>query len=196
MGIKTALLIVDVQPTFCEEGSLPVSGGNLIAKKIGHLLGESHEYEMVVTTQDWHIDPGDHFGVQPDFANTWPRHGVAGTPEAELHPSLTPVLDKINVQVKKGQYAAAYSGFEGTDQHGTFLHEILSKAGIQRIETVGLAFDYCVKETALDGVKLGYEVLVLKAFTAPVSLETAEAATDELELAGVKINQDFSRVDS
>ena len=188
MSKKTALLIVDVQPTFCEEGSLPVDGGNFVAKKIGELIGGSHEYDMVVTTQDWHIDPGAHFDLHPDFANTWPRHGVAGTPEAELHPSLTPVLDKINVRVKKGQYAAAYSGFEGTDEHGTFLHEILSEAGIQRIETVGLAFDYCVKETALDGIKLGYEVEVLKAFTAPVSSETAENAMDELKLAGVQVN--------
>ena len=196
MSKKTALLIVDVQPTFCEEGSLPVDGGNFVAEKIGDLIGGSHDYDMVVTTQDWHIDPGAHFDLHPDFANTWPRHGVAGTLEAELHPSLTPVLDKIDVRVKKGQYAAAYSGFEGTDEHGTFLHEILSEAGIQRIETVGLAFDYCVKETALDGIKLGYEVEVLKAFTAPVSSETAENAMDELKLAGVQINQDFTREDS
>ena len=196
MSKKTALLIVDVQPTFCEEGSLPVDGGNFVAEKIGDLIGGSHDYDMVVTTQDWHIDPGAHFDLHPDFANTWPRHGVAGTPEAELHPSLAPVLDKINVRVKKGQYAAAYSGFEGTDEHGTFLHEILSEAGIQRIETVGLAFDYCVKETALDGIKLGYEVEVLKAFTAPVSSETAENAMGELKLAGVQINQDFTREDS
>jgi len=196
MSIKTALLIVDVQPTFCEEGSLPVDGGNLVAKKIGDLIGGSHGYDIVVTTQDWHIDPGSHFSVQPDFANTWPPHGVAGTPEAELHHSLTPVLDKVNVHVKKGQYAAAYSGFEGTDDHGRSLHKILSEAGIERIETVGLAFDYCVKETALDGIKLGYEVEVLRDFTAPVSLETAEAAKDELEQAGVQINQDFSRADS
>ncbi|MAV21134.1 MAG: hypothetical protein CL417_06365, partial [Acidimicrobiaceae bacterium] len=65
-----------------------------------------------------------------------------------------------------------------------------------RIETVGLAFDYCVKETALDGIKLGYEVEVLKAFTAPVSLETAENAMDDLKSAGVQINQEFSREDS
>ncbi|MBN39657.1 MAG: nicotinamidase [Acidimicrobiaceae bacterium] len=194
--MKTALLIVDVQPTFCEEGSLPVDGGNIVAKKIGDLIGGSHHYDMVVTTQDWHIDPGAHFDLHPDFTNTWPRHGVAGTPEAELHPSLTPVLDKIDVRVKKGQYAAAYSGFEGADENGTFLHDILSQAGIQRIETVGLAFDYCVKETALDGMKLGYEVEVLKAFTAPVSLETAENAMVELKLAGVQINQDFSKEDS
>ena len=65
-----------------------------------------------------------------------------------------------------------------------------------RIETVGLAFDYCVKETALDGIKLGYEVEVLKAFTAPVSLETAKNAMGQLKLAGVQINQDFSKEDS
>jgi|TARA_B100001996_G_scaffold276848_1_gene217482 nicotinamidase/pyrazinamidase len=190
--IKTALLIVDVQPTFCEGGSLPVDGGNLVAERIGDLLARDHGYDMVVTTQDWHIDPGKHFNQNPDFVNTWPRHGVAGTAEAELHPSLVPLAGKITFQVKKGEYEAAYSGFEGVDGGGTSLDEILSMGNIKRIETAGLAFDYCVKETALDGVKLGYEVIVLKSLTAPVSQETAAHAELELQSAGVQICGNFS----
>ena len=186
---KTALLIVDVQPTFCEGGSLPVEGGTQVAAKIGELIGGGHEYDRVGTTQDWHIDPEGHFDDDPDFVNTWPHHGVAGTAEAELHPSLIPLLDQVTVQIKKGEYAAAYSGFEGADENGSSLNEILSAASIKRIETVGLAFDHCVKETALDGAKLGYQVVVLKPFTAPVSLKTAELAEDELQAAGVQIEQ-------
>ena len=186
---NTALLIVDVQPTFCEGGSLPIDGGNSVAQNISHLLSSPHEYDMIVTTQDWHINPGEHFHESPDYIDKWPKHGVAGTAEAELHPALNPVLDQITFQVKKGKYQAAYSGFEGVDKRGVTLDKLLTSGNITRIETAGLAFDYCVKETALDGIKLGYEVVVLKSLTAPVSEESANAAEQELQSAGVQISE-------
>tara|TARA_B100000953_G_scaffold237661_2_gene199156 strand:- start:2455 stop:3048 length:594 start_codon:yes stop_codon:yes gene_type:complete len=188
---KSALLVIDVQPTFCEGGSLPVDGGNSVAQDISHVLSGDHGYDMILTTQDWHINPGKHFDKNPDYVDTWPQHGVAGTPEAELHPALTSVLHQITVQIKKGAYAAAYSGFEGVDESGASLDEILADRKITRIETVGLAFDYCVKETALDGVKLGYNVVVLKPLTAPVSQETAVTAEEELLAAGVQIDDEL-----
>ena len=145
---------------------------------------------MIVTTQDWHIDPGGHFHGSPDYIDSWPKHGVAGTAEAELHPALKPVMDQITFHVKKGEYDAAYSGFEGADERGVSLDELLTSGNITRIETVGLAFDYCVKETALDGIKLGYEVIVLKSLTAPVSKELANIVEQELRSAGVQISED------
>ena len=103
-----ALIIVDVQPTFCEGGALPVTGGNAIAEAVAaYVDAHRDEYKLIVTTQDWHIDPGEHFSENPDFVDTWPPHGVAGTDEAELHPALANV--KADVTVKKGQYKAAYS---------------------------------------------------------------------------------------
>ena len=87
-----ALVIVDVQPTFCEGGSLPVDGGNAVAQRVaGYARERAEEYALVVTTQDWHIEPGDHFSASPDYVSTWPPHGVAGTPEADLHPALADV---------------------------------------------------------------------------------------------------------
>ena len=103
-----ALIIVDVQPTFCEGGALPVTGGNAIAEAVAaYVDAHRDEYKLIVTTQDWHIDPGEHFSENPDFVDTWPPHGVAGTDEAELHPALANV--NADVTVKKGQYKAAYS---------------------------------------------------------------------------------------
>ena len=78
-----ALIIVDVQPTFCEGGALPVTGGNAIAEAVAaYVDAHRDEYQLIVTTQDWHIDPGEHFSETPDFVDTWPPHGVAGTDEA------------------------------------------------------------------------------------------------------------------
>ena len=124
-----ALIIVDVQPTFCEGGALPVTGGNAVAEAVAaYVDAHRDEYQLIVTTQDWHIDPGAHFSETPDFVDTWPPHGVAGTAEAELHPALAHV--NADVTIKKGQYEAAYSGFEGTTEDGKTLEEALRDAGI------------------------------------------------------------------
>ena len=78
--VRRALIVVDVQPTFCEGGALAVTGGNAVAERIAaYASTHRDDYALVVTTQDWHIDPGDHFSPDPDFIDTWPVHGVAGT---------------------------------------------------------------------------------------------------------------------
>ena len=101
---RRALLVVDVQPTFCEGGALPVAGGNDVAEAIARYAAARRDrYDLVVTTQDWHIDPGEHFSEHPDFVDTWPPHGVAGTTEAELHPALSELgLDPENTMVSIG----------------------------------------------------------------------------------------------
>ena len=91
-----ALVIVDVQPTFCEGGSLAVEGGNQVAADIGALIHSDHGYALVATTQDWHIEPGDHFSEEPDLIDSWPPHGVAGTPDAALHPALADEAQHID----------------------------------------------------------------------------------------------------
>jgi len=88
-----ALIVVDVQPTFCEGGELPVSGGKAVAAEIATLVRErAGDYRLIVTTQDWHIDPGAHFAAHPDFVDSWPPHGIVGTPNAELHPLIAAVI--------------------------------------------------------------------------------------------------------
>ena len=184
---RTALLVVDVQPTFCEGGALPVKGGNAVAARVADLLAGEHGYDLVVTTQDWHIDPGDHFSDEPDFVDTWPPHGVAGTAEAELHPALDPVVDRIDASVRKGMHAAAYSGFEGIDDNGRSLDDVLAAAGITNVDVVGLAFDHCVRATAVDAAANGFATTVLDDLAASVAPETDAAARTQLADAGITV---------
>ncbi|MCU1564376.1 MAG: nicotinamidase [Arthrobacter sp.] len=110
--MSRALIIVDVQNDFCEGGSLPVSGGAELAGTISEYVDAHHgQFDHIVATQDWHIEPGPHFSEEPDFLESWPRHCVAGTRGAELHPDLDP--EYIQAYFRKGQFTAAYSGFEG-----------------------------------------------------------------------------------
>ena len=183
---RRALIVVDVQPTFCEGGALPVAGGNAVAERIAAYVSSSREdYDLVITTQDWHIDPGAHFSSEPDFIDTWPVHGVADTAEARLHPALDGLV--ADVAVKKGQYAAAYSGFEGIDDEGRALADALSAAGIETVDIVGLAESHCVKETALDAARQGYRVRVLTDLTEPVSPELGRAARVQMRAAGIEL---------
>ncbi len=184
---RTALLVVDVQPTFCEGGALGVEGGNDVAAKVAELLAGEHGYDLVVTTQDWHIDPGDHFSDEPDFVDTWPPHGVAGTAEAELHPALDPVTDRIDAGVRKGMHAAAYSGFEGVDSDGQTLNDVLSAADVHEVDVVGIAFDHCVRATAMDAAANGYATTVIEGLSASVAPETEAAARTQLADAGVEV---------
>lgn len=186
---RRALVVVDVQPTFCEGGALPVPGGNAVAARIARFAAARRaDYALVATTQDWHVDPGRHFAVPPevpDFVDTWPPHGVANTAEAELHPALSAL--RPDASVKKGQYAAAYSGFEGVDPSGNSLAALLAKAGITDVDVVGIAESHCVKETALDAVREQLRTRVLADLTVPVTPELGEAAREEMQAAGVEL---------
>lgn len=180
-----ALIIVDVQPTFCEGGALAVDGGNATAERIADFVTDNaDEYSLVVTTQDWHINPGTHFSEAPDFVDTWPPHGVAGTREAELHEAIASL--PIDVSVKKGEYAAAYSGFEGHDSAGQGLEDILRAADIKTVDVVGIAESHCVKETALDSLRAGFTTRVFSDLTVPVTEELGELARQEMDEAGVE----------
>lgn len=183
---RRALIVVDVQPTFCEGGELGVDGGNQVAHDVaGYAAGHRGRYAVVVTTQDWHIDPGEHFSSRPDFVNSWPVHGVADSPNAALHPALSE-LDP-DVSVKKGQYSHGYSGFDGADDAGRSLEQVLRDAHVSAVDVVGLAESHCVKHTALDAAAKGFATRVLTDLTAPVSPEQGEQARHELAAAGVEL---------
>lgn len=178
--------MVDVQPTFCEGGALPVDGGNAVAQAIAqHVARHRDDYDLVVTTQDWHIDPGEHFSETPDFVDSWPPHGVAGTAEAELHPALADL--HADVSVKKGQYAHGYSGFEGIDDAGRDLATVLRDAGVTDVDVVGLAESHCVKHTTLEAIAQGFRARVLGDLTAPVSRELGEQARAAMAAAGAEL---------
>jgi len=179
-----ALVIVDVQSDFCEGGSLAVDGGTSVARAITALLAGDHGYDCVVATKDFHIDPGDHFSDHPDYASSWPRHCVARTPGAEFHPDLD--VASIEAVFPKGAYAAAYSGFEGTAD-GVGLADWLRSRGVEDVDVVGIATDYCVRATAMDAVASGFTTRVLVGLTAGVAADSTASALEDMRGAGVDL---------
>jgi nicotinamidase/pyrazinamidase len=182
--MTTALIVTDLQNDFCEGGSLAVNGGAAAAAHISELLAE-HRFDVVVATKDNHIDPGLHFAEAPDYVDTWPRHCVAGTPGAEFHANLHGEFDEI---FYKGEYEAAYSGFEGRTKSGNeTLEKFLRERGVTEVTVVGIATDHCVLETALDAERAGFETTVDTRYTAGVLPETTEQALERLRDAGINV---------
>jgi nicotinamidase/pyrazinamidase len=179
-----ALIIVDVQNDFCEGGSLAVAGGSQIAQAISRHVA-AHHYDHVVATKDFHIDPRDHFSENPDYVTTWPRHCVVDTAGADFHPNLE--TSPIEAVFTKGAYTAAYSGFEGADDSGTPLTEWLRLRGVDAVDVVGIATDYCVQATAADAVRAGLNTTVLTDLTAGVAPDTTQQALTDLRAMGVTI---------
>lgn len=175
-----ALVIVDYQNDFVPpDGALAVPEGETIAERI-NALAAAGDFDVVVATRDWH--PPDH-GSFTEQGGTWPVHCVAGTPGAELHPSLdrTP----IDVVVDKGQApdTEGYSGFDATN-----LAVLLRDRGIDDVTIVGLATDYCVRHTALDALREGFAVRVDPDAVRGVDRDDAAAALDEVRAAGAHIS--------
>jgi len=180
-----ALIVVDVQNDFCEGGALPVAGGAALAGAINEYLSASVDYRHVVATQDFHIDPGDHFSDRPDYSSSWPPHCLAGSTGAQFHPDLD--SERFDAVFRKGAYAAAYSGFEGTDDSGVPLADWLAQHGVDQVDVVGIAIDHCVRRTAEDAAEVGLATRVLLELTAGVGEQSTAAAIAALQAAGVAI---------
>ncbi|MER0091551.1 isochorismatase family protein [Corynebacterium sp. KPL2838] len=177
--MNTALIIVDVQHDFCPGGALGTDRGNEVAEKISSL---QTEYDTVVATQDWHIDPGSHFAEDPDFVDSWPVHCVADSYGAQMHEAIRPA----QAYFRKGEYTAAYSGFEG-EADGVLLADWLREHAIDAIDIVGIATDHCVQATAADALKEGFSVRVLSEYCSPVDPDRGNAALAMLGKAGATI---------
>jgi nicotinamidase/pyrazinamidase len=210
--MSRALIIVDVQNDFCEGGALPVEGGAAVAGAISEYVEAHHgQFDHIVATQDWHIDPGAHFSEAPDFKDSWPPHCVAGTQGAELHPDLD--SEHIQAYFHKGLYTAAYSGFEGLlapedavptgdrkpgslpstgdadyapEEDSIGLDDWLQSHDVEDVVVVGLATDHCVMATSLDAVQAGYSVTVIKRLTAGIA-DNLDDTYAEMELGGVDL---------
>jgi nicotinamidase/pyrazinamidase len=179
-------VIVDVQNDFCEGGSLAVVGGAAVARGVTeHLREHRADYALVAATRDYHVDPGAHFAAEPDFRDSWPVHCVAGTEGAELHPGLDRGL--VDEVFDKGRDTAAYSGFEARSASGKLLGERLKEAGVEELDVAGIATDYCVRATVLDGLKEGFRVRLLSRLSAGVAPGTSEQALEEMARAGSQI---------
>ncbi len=179
------LVIVDVQNDFCPGGALATSRGDAVARGIAKLVREA-SYDVVVATQDWHIEPEGHFATEPDFIDTWPVHCVADSQGAAMHAALADA--PIDAYFHKGAYTAAYSGFEAecTDD-GASLAQWLRDRGVKGLDIVGIATDHCVCATAADALKEGFTVRVLREYCSPVDEARGEAALQELAAAGATI---------
>lgn len=177
---KQALIVVDVQLDFCEGGALAVDGGNAIAERIANYIERyGPTYNSVVFTKDWHEAPpstnGGHFGDPPDFVDTWPVHCVMHTPGAEFHPAIKDVAWEypLDHTFYKGTGRPDYSGFQGLNQNNETLTDFLRGHNIGLVDVVGLAGDYCVKQTALDAARLGLNTMMFRPLTASVGGDEA-----------------------
>lgn len=190
---RWAIGVIDAQNDFCEGGSLAVAGGAEVAHRISTLLHaltekapKAPDYAYAVATQDHHVDPGDHFSEDPDFVRSWPAHCVVGTDGVAFHPNLDP--QPFDAVFLKGEYSAAYSGFEGKNRDGLGLAEWLRSRSVSEVDVCGIATDHCVRATALDALDAGFEVRVLTDLCAPVDEARGEAALQELVKAGAQLS--------
>ena len=190
--LSRALILVDVQNDFCEGGSLPVTGGADVARRISdHVLAHAGDYGAIVATADWHEDPGPHFSDHPDFVDSWPVHCRVGSDGALFHPNAEKAFEHVEAIFRKGQHAAAYSGFEGSTvesaDHRVGLGDWLRDRAIESVDVVGIATDHCVRATALDALEEGFATRVLLDLTAGVAPQTTATAMGELRDAGAEL---------
>ncbi len=189
-GGAEALIVVDMQNDFADpEGSLYVKGADRVIANVNReILKATADGRFVVYTQDWHPETTPHF--QKD-GGVWPVHCVAESWGADFHPRVVVAGPSVHKGVDGND---GYSGFTTRDpqtgeQSSTELHDLLQERGVASVRVCGLALDYCVKETAADAVRLGYDVTVVTDATAPVDVNPGdgEAASKELVAAGVTL---------
>lgn len=187
---RTALIVVDVQNDFADpQGGLYVKDGQAIVPVVNQAVAAAEKAgSLVVYTQDWHPAQTPHFDTH---GGTWPVHCVQGTWGAEFHPDL----QVIGPVVRKGSGSQdGYSGFTARDvntgsDRPTDLDSTLQNHGVRDVVVVGLAQDVCVKETALDARRLGYNVTVALSATRAVNRSDGDfdAANEQMRQAGVTL---------
>jgi nicotinamidase/pyrazinamidase len=184
MQAKDALIIVDVQNDFCPGGALAVSGGDEVVPVLNRAIERFTEAGLpIFATRDWHPEKTNHFKT---YGGIWPVHCVQGTRGAEFHAKLKLANDAVVVSKGMAPDEDSYSGFQATDASGTRLAELLRRKGIERIIVGGLATDYCVKHTVLDGLSEGFKVVLLTDAIRAVDLnpQDGEVAINEMARAG------------
>ena len=198
IGPADALLVIDPQNDFCDGGRLAVAGGAGVMPLINRL---AERFDKVIVTQDWHTPDqisfaSNHEGGRPfteiDVAYgrqmLWPDHCVQGTEGADFHPDAAPAVRKALAIVRKGYNPAvdSYSGFfENDHQTPTGLAGLLRQIGVKRVFLAGLAYDYCVRFTAEDAVREGFQAVVVSDASRAIAPETEAAARESFRMLGV-----------
>jgi nicotinamidase/pyrazinamidase len=194
MQAKDALIIVDVQNDFCPGGALAVSGGDEVVPVLNRVIERFTEAGLpIFATRDWHPEKTNHFKI---YGGIWPVHCVQGTRGAEFHAGLELGKDIVVVSAGMVPDEDGYSGFQARDPSGARLAELLQRKGVERIIVGGLATDYCVKHTVLDGLKEGFKVLLLADAIRAVNLKPhdGELAIAEMVRAGAVTIFDFTEI--
>ncbi|MBI4337716.1 MAG: bifunctional nicotinamidase/pyrazinamidase [Chloroflexi bacterium] len=187
MARKSALLVVDPQNDFCPGGALGVPHGDAVVPVLDYYM-EAFRRAMlpIFASRDWHPPQTRHFTTG---GGQWPPHCVQGTKGAEFHPDLR--LPEGAIIISKGidPQEDSYSAFDGRDNSGTPLLELLRQRGVERLYVGGLATDYCVRYTTLDALRHGLEAWVLADASRGVDLKAgdSERAVAEMRRAGAKI---------
>jgi nicotinamidase/pyrazinamidase len=179
-GAGDALLVVDVQRDFCPGGALPVPGGDQVVPVINRIVPMFGRW---IYTRDWH--PADHisFSPKPRFENgSWPAHCVQGTPGAMWCAGLIMPMNAILVSKGDKTGQECYSGFQ-VDRLD--LATFLQLRKVERLFITGLATEYCVRQTALDGCAAGFGVYLVEDAVRGIAPEDTARALAEMEKAGV-----------
>lgn len=184
MKTTSALLIVDVQNDFCPGGGLPVPEGDRVVPILNRYMALFRERKLpIFASRDWHPAITSHFR---DYGGIWPVHCVQGSEGARFHRDLA--LPDNAIVISKGQDPArdAYSAFQATTESGVLFPELLKAMGIGKFYVGGLATDYCVKESVLDGLRHGLSVTLLQDAVRGVELTPGDSARaiDEMTAAG------------
>ena len=182
---RDALIVVDLQPDFMPGGPLAVAEGDLIAAPIGRLAGR---FSTVIATQDWH--PAGHVSFA-ERGGPWPPHCVAGSKGAAVDPALPDELVTLKLRKGTGLDVDSYSGFRDDAGQATGLAGYLRERGVERIYVCGLARDFCVRATAVDGAREGFRVAVVDDLTRAV--DPASRARVDAELAEARVEIVASR---
>jgi nicotinamidase/pyrazinamidase len=187
--MATALVVVDVQPTFCEGGQLPAAGGNDLAERLAsYLAAQGRHFDVTVATRDAHIAPGAHFaapGTEPDYVTSFPVHGVDGTADAELHPAIAGY--PFDAVVAKGAYQGATNGFEGVTAGGEALGDLLRRHGVTEVYVAGLVYEICDADTADGAISEGFGAHLIADLCVALDPAGVAAVNERLRAAGVRI---------
>jgi len=176
---RAALIVVDVQRDFCEGGALAAADTVSLLTPLEEFIDAARQAgAVIVYTRDWH--PANHRSFKPN-GGPWPVHCVAETEGAELMPPLRALPNDLMIHKGLAADGAGYSGFEGTG-----LARQLTHLGVSRIAVSGIAAEYCVRATALDGLKAGFETFLLTEMIRPVEAGATPGILAELGRAGVR----------
>ena len=184
MSHRDALIVVDVQNDFCPGGALAVENGDEVVPVLNRYIERFVALRLpIFATRDWHPVKTTHFKA---YGGVWPVHCVQGTHGAEFHPDLklTPEITIVSAGMAADE--DGYSGFLGRDSSGRSLAALLRDRGVERLLIGGLATDYCVKHTVLDGIQEGFQVMLIGDAVRGVNLNPgdSEQAIKEMSAAG------------